>query len=211
MAYFRQVFLFAALAVLLGAADALAQPPVYRVVNVAPSDVLNIRECADPGSTIVGQLSPHARRVDVLEEADGWGRIVTGDARGWVSMAYLAPMERPSIAGLDAPGGFQCSGAEPFWGLRIDDAGEAEFDSAMTENGRRRLAVTEARTADGRFEPYLYRFTGDADGFALITRTACSDGMSDIGYGWRAFVELRSKRDQPVRFLEGCCRTVITD
>lgn len=88
----------------------MAQPALYRVVNVDSHDVLNVRQTPSPTSAIVGALPPGTRRVEVLEARHGWGRILMPGGEGWVSLAYLAEMERADIAGHTAPGGFSCAG-----------------------------------------------------------------------------------------------------
>ncbi|WP_300543280.1 SH3 domain-containing protein [Maricaulis sp.] len=189
----------------LTAGTAHARPDVHRVVNVDQTDVLNIRETPSPTSAIVATLSPNARMVEVLETRHGWGRVVVRGGEGWVSLAYLAAMDRTPIPGQGAPGGFRCAGTEPFWGLDIGTDGTGRYHDMMSLGEERAIAVSESRTASGRFQPFVYRFGGEAGGVAVVTEGMCSDGMSDRQYGWRAYVD--AEDGEGVRFVEGCCWT----
>lgn len=193
------------LAVLMTAGPAQAQPAVYRVVNVDSHDVLNVRRTPSPTSALVGSLPPGASRVEVLETRHGWGRVLLRGAEGWVSLAYLAEDERPDIPGQSAPGGFACAGTEPFWGLEIDAGGQGRFNDAMSMGEERGLEVSDVRTARGRMYPFVYRFEGEVTGFALVSPQACSDGMSERGYGWRVSADVEDGEGR--RLLDGCCWT----
>jgi uncharacterized protein YgiM (DUF1202 family) len=111
----------------LFAGTASAQPQLYRVVNVASDDVLNIRAEPTASSAVVGAFSPGTQRVQVLREEAGWGRVSAGESMGWVSLAYLDPMEQPGAGDWDAPGALMCGGNEPFWGVRIGEDGSASY------------------------------------------------------------------------------------
>ena len=189
-------------AVLVGAA---AEAGVYRVVNVDESDVLNIRAAPDAGSEIVGALAPGAAMIEVVEEHAGWARIITGEGHGWVSMAYLEPIMRPVTRG-GAPLALQCSGTEPFWGLALDGDESVRFYDGMGSGEEVAARLTESREAQSRPWPFVYYFEGDVSGVAVLDRAQCSDGMSDIDYVWRAYVDVRDG-ENGARFLEGCCRT----
>lgn len=199
------IALAAGLAGLGAAPPAVAQVSIHRVVNVAPSDVLNIRATPSPTSAIVGSLAPGTSQVEVLERRHGWGRVLVDGGEGWVSLAYLAESERAAIPGLDAPGGFACAGTEPFWGLTIGTDGSGSWNDLATLGEARAVSVDDARTAGNRHEPFVYRFSGEAEGMAVLSREACSDGMSDIAYGWRAYVDVADGAGR--RFVTGCCRT----
>lgn len=194
-----------AIAGMAASGAAMAQPALYRVVNVDSHDVLNVRQTPSPTSAIVGELPPGTARVEVLEARHGWGRILMRGGAGWVSLAYLAEMERTDIAGHTAPGGFSCAGTEPFWGLEVGMDGDGRFNDAMTLGEERDFRVTDARTARGRFYPYVYRFEGEAGGFAVIAPQACSDGMSDRAYGWHVVADIGDGEGR--RLLDGCCWT----
>lgn len=200
-----RIRLAAVLAVLALTAPVAAQPAIYRVVNVDADDVLNVRRTPSPTSAIVGGLAPGTRRVEVLEARYGWGRVLLSGGEGWVSLAYLAQSERADIPGQSAPGGFSCAGTEPFWGLDIGASGEGQFSDAMSMGEDRPFRVGDARTARGRFTPYVYRFEGEASGFAVIEARTCSDGMSDRDYGWHVVADVADGEGR--RLLDGCCWT----
>ena len=197
--------LAALLAILVVAAPLAAQPATYRVVNVDADDVLNVRRTPSPTSAIIGSLAPGTARVEVLEERYGWGRVLLPGADGWVSLAYLAQTERSAIPGHSAPGGFSCAGTEPFWGLEIGTGGEGRFNDALSLGEDRPFRIVDARTARGRFTPYVYRFEGEATGFAVIEARRCSDGMSERGYGWHVSADVGDGEGR--RLLDGCCWT----
>ena len=189
----------------IASGPAMAQPAVYRVVNVDSTDVLNVRRTPSPTSAIVGALPPGAGRVEVLETRHGWGRILMRGGEGWVSLAYLAEAERAMIDGHSAPGGFSCAGTEPFWGLEIGVDGTGAFNDAMTLGEERAFRIADARTARGRLHPYVYHFGGEASGFAVVTPRACSDGMSERDYGWHVVADIGDGEGR--RLLDGCCWT----
>lgn len=208
MRAFLSGLILAATALTAGGA-AVAQPALYRVVNIDSTDVLNVRRTPSPTSAIVGALPPGAERVEVLETRHGWGRILMRRGEGWVSLAYLAETERAAIEGHAAPGGFSCAGTEPFWGLDIGVDGTGAFNDAMTVGEEREFRIEDARTARGRFYPYVYHFDGEASGFAVIAPQACSDGMSERGYGWHVVADIGDGEGR--RLLDGCCWTPVAE
>ena len=197
----------AMIAVFLIAAPVAAQPSLYRVVNVASDDVLNIRSQPSAGSALVGAFSPGTERVEVLAIQSGWGRVVAGEGMGWVNLAYMEPMDQPRAGDWDAPGALSCGGTEPFWGATIGADGSASFYDAYSYGENRALTLTDARTASARPWPHHYSFTGAAEGDLVVDVQQCSDGMSDRDYPWRAYLYVRDQEGGP-RFMEGCCRTL---
>jgi uncharacterized membrane protein len=188
-----------------------AQPLSYRVVDVEAGDTLNIRAEPDAAAAIVAELAHDAWPVEIVEHRDGWGRLIgIGDSPGWVSMSYLEEMYRSGIGDGNAPGGLQCVGTEPFWSLTIDADGSGVWADAMSYGEDRPVHVSHSQTADVRPYPYLYEFEGAITGFAVVDAQSCSDGMSDIEYGWRAYVRLRDAEGGR-RFVEGCCYTPLPD
>ncbi|RKQ95568.1 SH3 domain-containing protein [Maricaulis maris] len=196
------------LAIVFACGTAQAQPQLYRVVNVDQTDTLNVRATANPTAAIVDTLSPNASRVEVLEERHGWGRVIAGEGEGWINLAYLLRMERPAIGEFDAPGGLQCSGTEPFWGLQLHESGDATYYDGESLGAELALNVVDARTARARPDPHVYYLSGAAEGVAVIASGQCSDGMSDRRYGWQASVDMRSP-DGVSRLVQGCCFTPV--
>lgn len=61
-----------------------------RVVNVAPNDVLNIRERPSNQSRIIGIISPNATGVEYRGQKTGnWLLVYFGNAEGWVHKKYV--------------------------------------------------------------------------------------------------------------------------
>ncbi|HEX9470195.1 MAG TPA: N-acetylmuramoyl-L-alanine amidase [Bradyrhizobium sp.] len=66
------------------------EPPTYRVVKVAPPDVLNIRSGPDADLSIVGTIPPDGRGVRIVGACSGqWCEVDYRGARGWVSRQFL--------------------------------------------------------------------------------------------------------------------------
>jgi hypothetical protein len=67
----------------------------YRVVNVQPNDVLNIRGDTGENKPIIGSIPPDGRGIQVINKGrgvtGGWVRIKYKDAEGWVNSYYLTP------------------------------------------------------------------------------------------------------------------------
>ena len=192
---------------LLLASPVWAPPALFQVVNVDAHDVLNIRATPSPTAAITGELRPGARSVEVLETRHGWGRILHGESSGWISLAYLDPMERPVVSGFQAPAGFTCAGTEPFWGLSVAPDGELVRHDMLTLGEERMSRITDARRARGRQEPFIYHFAGEGSGMLLVRSGQCSDGMSERAYGWQAVLDVRD--EDGARLMEGCCWTEI--
>lgn len=175
-------------------------PELFRVTGVTAGDTLNVREAPSASAADIGDLAPGAV-VEVLgPDPEGrWGRIIHEGGNGWVSLAYLAPADRGRVGASEVPAGLLCAGTEPFWSLRVDHDRLTYEDP---ESAPRAIPLTFATAASGRRGyPALLRGEDAAGRVDLIVRPeACSDGMSDITYGWAAEVAW------PDRFLAGCCR-----
>src|SRR5689334_9729149 len=63
----------------------------FRVVYVAPDDVLNMRAGPSVGYAIVGRIPPGGRGVRVVGRCRDWCPVSYHGASGWVNPAYLAP------------------------------------------------------------------------------------------------------------------------
>ena len=85
--------------------SAPAPEPAFMVVNVAPGDVLNVREGPSAHFEVVGGLPPGSRGVTVTGACQSrWCPVEHPSARGWVNSTYLA-REEPPGAQTDAPAG----------------------------------------------------------------------------------------------------------
>lgn len=171
-------------------------PTLFDVTGVAADDVLNIRAQPNAGAEIVGTLAHDATNVEVVDEASGWGRVNSGEASGWASMAYLAyrvDVWKPR----ELPDGFRCYGTEPFWGLERQGEQLLLSRPDSEEDARPIQAVL----GTGVFRDPMRAIL--AEGMTVTsTRAICSDGMSDRLFGLEAHVILQG--NDPL-MLSGCC------
>ena len=174
-------------------------PASFSVTGVAADDVLNIRREPSSQSEIIGQLGPYTINIEVLalSENGKWGKVGVPEGNGWVAMAFLDPI--PPTDPNHVPRPLSCLGTEPFWSVSLYPRG-AEYNSPDT--GAIPLTVTEEAVAREGF------FVRLEEGPSLIhtlivTREACSDGMSDRSYGFatRMFVEAPDGNQA----VSGCC------
>ncbi|MFN4154427.1 MAG: COG3650 family protein [Paracoccaceae bacterium] len=180
-------------------ASAQSFPAAYSVTGVAANDVLNIRAEPSAKAGIMGEIGPYGLNIEVLElSSDGkWGKVGMPEGGGWVSMAYLDPIE-PEDPHL-VPRPLSCFGTEPFWSVSLYPRG-AEYNSPDT--GAVPMTVLHEAVASQGFlirleeGPTLNRTL-------VVAREGCSDGMSDRLYGFatRMFTEAPDGNDS----LHGCC------
>ena len=99
-----------------------------------------------------------------------------------------------------------CSGTEPFWGLKI---GGGKIVLSEPDRGDTRLLTVAPRAAQGRpadfVRVYQTRTLGAKRQYVTIVirkadNNSCSDGMSDTAYPYSAIVI------KPSGVLEGCCK-----
>ncbi len=159
-------------------AAAGAFPALYDVVGVASNDVLNIRAKPAASSDIIGAL-PHAQKgVEVVrrDPTGRWGLVNTGERSGWVSMRFLA--QQPRQAGFGEARPLFCSGTEPFWSVQIGRDQSLRFD--LMGESQRTLAQESRLDPAGRSDKYAAVWgSSDSRIVGVMTRTSCSDGMSD--------------------------------
>ncbi len=189
-----------ALALLWLAAPLRAEvyPALHDVTGVAANDVLNIRAEPDAGSPVIGTLDPNARSVEVIAVTDGWALVNIDESSGYASMRFLARSAEPDWTALERP--LTCLGTEPFWSLEIDPAaGETRFRTPEDEAAHTApITVTWPAMPGSRTAAVAL-----PDGLAVLAPAACSDGMSDRGYGIAADLFLTGP--DPAH-LSGCCR-----
>ena len=84
-------------------ADAIEGTRTYRVVAVAPDDVLNMRAGPSMGYPIVGAIPPGGRGVRLVGGCREWCPVSYNGATGWVNGRYLAvdPAVAPFARRLD--------------------------------------------------------------------------------------------------------------
>lgn len=177
-------------------------PALYSVTNVAPDDVLNIRELPQASAEIVGSFTPDQAGIEVvaLSNDSKWGQVNVDERAGWVSLRYLA--RDPGQGWGHMPWPLDCYGTEPFWGLFTD--GENELVLQHMDEHTSRFLITMTTGVTGRSDRFWIRGE-DGHGEALLTvrRQECYDGMSDRAYGLELDV-LIDHTDGPYA-LSGCC------
>ncbi|MFM8376240.1 MAG: COG3650 family protein [Phenylobacterium sp.] len=174
----------------------------YAVSGAGP---LALRAGPDPGAEAATSLPAGARDLVLTgRRAEGpggdlWEILPPGDA----DRPAWAPAERLAPGSPDAaPFPLQCSGTEPFWGLRLS-GGQAR----MSRPGARDqlLAAGPRRAAAGDPRVYVQKLSGPGrtPGQVVVLRRAagCSDGMSDLSYPYETVVTTPSGE-----VLSGCCR-----
>lgn len=187
--------------VFLGLAPVSAQdlPDRYRVSDVAPNDVLNIRSDPNAASDIIGAFGPYALNVEVLRTLDGWGQVPTPEGMGWVSMRFLAPNPWPTN---EVPRPLSCSGTEPFWTFTMWPRGTEYRELAINDGRPRPQTLLSEDVSDGGFlirtreGPTLERTL-------IVNARACSDGMSDRPFGMTAVIFTQAPDGNYVQ--NGCC------
>lgn len=99
----------------------------------------------------------------------------------------------------------ECSGTEPFWGLKIGE----KIVLSEPDRGEASLLTVAPRAAQGRpadlVRVYQTRTLGAKRQYVTIVirkadKNSCSDGMSDTAYPYSAIVI------KPSGVLEGCCK-----
>jgi uncharacterized membrane protein len=199
-------YLIGGLAALILSGSSFAQEPTYwQVMGVAADDTLNVRAEPNASADIVMEFAPGAGPIEVIEVRDGWAGVSTDRAEwgmGWVSTAYLERVE-PAEWMSGVPAGLQCGGTEPFWGVSQSDDG-LELDAFWRTPEMQSLEVTGSGRAHSIGYPAVLELD-EGVATALFEPRACSDGMSDITYGWSLVLILRGESGDP-SILSGCCR-----
>lgn len=183
-------------------AESLLFPALYNVKDVALNDVLNVRQGAGASHPVIETLDPNQRDIEIIRlSMDGkWGLIGYPAGSGWASMRYLS--RQPGQEGTDLPRPMSCGGNEPFWGLEFSLRG-----NDFNEPGElpHILPTVWEGIPDG-MPPISYGVKmarDNAEINAIITRSQCSDGMSEKEYGFEINAILSGALGN--RMLTGCC------
>ena len=131
--------------------------PTYRVVSVAPDDVLNMRAGPSVGYPIVGRIPPSGRGVRLLSRCREWCPVSYNGTSGWVNSAYLAA--EPSEARRDTDG---------------------DGDPAVPPNARGYLAVEPPPARRRAQLPSHWQVTGVAEGESLKVHDGPSPSTSVV-------------------------------
>lgn len=191
--------------VLGGMASAVPTPDPGLNYAAAGPGPLRLRAGPGPGAAVVATLPAGTRDIVLTgrraegEGGEAWEVLAPGaaDRPAWAAAAQLSP-------GTSGPADFplQCSGTEPFWGLRLSGS-----TARMSRPGRgdQAFAAGSRQVAAGDPRVHVRRLSGpgrEAGQVVVIRRAAgCTDGMSDLSYPYEAVVTLPSGE-----VLAGCCR-----
>ncbi len=94
----------------------------------------------------------------------------------WLSACATPAPQAPPVQAA-----YRVVGTEPFWGIRVD--GDALHFTTLDDQAGKHLRADSAPSADG----VRYEGSDGATAFRLdLQRGACSDGMSDRSYAYRA-------------------------
>ncbi|WP_420432899.1 SH3 domain-containing protein [Hyphobacterium sp.] len=193
---------FVCAAMLLAASPGFAQTPYetdyFNVTGVAPDDMLNIRAEPDAAAEIIGTLAHDAQFVEVTDVSGNWAQVSSDERAGWAAIAYLERADPPWLeTGL--PVGLSCGGTEPFWSAAVNEE-SFEFNAYWQEPESVSYPIEAAPRARSIGYPVFLML--DGGGVAVAEPRHCSDGMSDLPYGWTLHIVLPGQYD---RALDGCC------
>ena len=178
-------------------------PTYYRVSDVAANDVLNIRANPDFSAEILGNFAPDAEPVEVLIRHEGWGYVALGERMGWVSMKFLTNIEVPRVGNGPIPVGLSCGGTEPFWGFQVE-AKQVNYSQMGMDAQNFSIVATDHFSGFAGQDGFIQASGAQSMFTAIINTSQCSDGMSDVDYGWRVDVVLTGV-SETVGY-SGCCR-----
>jgi uncharacterized membrane protein len=119
------------------------------------------------------------------------------EADGTFTVHRVDTLQAKTMLNACVPYEFWCHGTEPFWSLQISEAEGGIFFKNMADETGIQYAWTEPHT-DG-VTSWVYEANGDERPLKIvIKKTKCSDGMSDIEYGYSAEITIGSNT------LRGC-------
>lgn len=174
-------------------------PALYDVIGVAADDVLNIRQSPTADAAIVGSYSPDRTAIEVLRRdvSGSWAQVNVGERTGWTSMRFLQASGSggvfPDVSSL------HCAGTEPFWSLDAPRNQAAKF--RLFDNPTQDYPSVGWHAATGRGDRVLLDLA--AGTAAVVRQVACSDGMSERGYGLQ--VDLIIGFGSQPKLFTGCC------
>jgi uncharacterized protein YgiM (DUF1202 family)/uncharacterized membrane protein len=184
----------------VGAPDRGVLPAPFTVTNVSANDVLNIRRKPSAGSEILSNFVPN-QVVTVLEHTNnGWAKVSVGENVGFVNASFLTRGGGVQTAeGMQL--GLSCGGTEPFWTLNIDTNGAIAYDSLV--GGAEPVTTLTSVSASPGSNVYPFNFAA-APYSGVLSQQVCSDGMSDIQYGW-GLTLIKPNPNGGWVTLNGCC------
>lgn len=176
-------------------------PSIYSVTGVSGGDKLWVRNKPTHKSASISNRSPN-EAIAVLAWLDnGWAKVTVGQNIGYVSGRYLTRGGgQQTLNGFSL--GLTCAGTEPFWALDFNTDKTITFKRADRPNPRLVGLQMTAPSAATSTYPYSFRagrFSGSLD------QEICSDGMSNISYGWSLRL-VRTRQNGSAASMYGCCR-----
>lgn len=197
-----------ALCLSLMAGTAFAQstnlPDLFKVVDVAASDKLNIRSQPSATSDVVGAFEPNQQNIEVVQQSsDGsWSLVNSGEATGWVATQFLAAQPDVWQSG-QLPKTLICSGTEPFWSLSTSNQ---TLTFAPMEGGEQTYSGAQIldRGFEGDRNRVILAKDGEREITAVIRPGQCNDGMSDRRFGLSATLIFQGA-GTPANVNYGCC------
>lgn len=173
-------------------------PALYDVTGVTAGDVLNIRSGPSATAPVIGMFQPNETGIEVIATDPGgsWGQVNTGEMAGWTSLRYLNRQDgNPDYAFAQ---NLQCFGTEPFWSLDLMQGQGATL--AFLGEPDQSLPAGLLNISENRRDRFV---TGlGAKALVVVSRGACSDGMSDRQYGLSVDLVIL---EPGIRLLSGCC------
>jgi hypothetical protein len=154
----------------------------YAVSNVAPDDVLNVREEPRGSSQKLGSLAFNKDIVEIVStnSAGSWGMVRMGEHMGWTSMRYLRPTRVTTFEGTNIPIGLRCFLEEPFVTYTFGAGVMIENKPGTT---KRHMPIVEIVPNDTLYKVYFeasdivrnMNFTMDPKGTST---------MADVSFFW---------------------------
>lgn len=189
----------------LGGLSAISTPDPGLRYSVDGPGPLVLRAAPDPAAPQAGALAAGSVGLVLTGRVSGSGEGAfweilppgAGDRPAWVAARRLVAGDPDP-----APPVLQCSGTEPFWGLKLA-AGEARMSRPGAPDGLMKAGPRRMAAGDPRVEVRRLSAPGRGVGQVVVIRrtSGCSDGMSDLTYPYETVVTAPSGE-----VLSGCCR-----
>ncbi len=176
--------------------------PEYYQVSASLTAHLNVRAEPSASARDIGDLNPGARPIEVLktDPTGEWGHIVWQETTGWVALRFLERITLPQLQDTIVPIGLICAGTEPFWTMEIESPDNAVLS---TEASSTPMSINTVSTSRNRNQHpvALELLSKNHTNVTVLSRQACSDGLTNIQYNWAAEIIIQPE----FNLLSGCC------
>lgn len=189
----------------LGGASALSTPDPGLLYSVDGPAAVVLYAAPDPGAARAGTLPAGSGGLALTGRISGSGEGAlweilppgAGDRPAWVPAQRLVPGAADPATPV-----LQCSGTEPFWGLKLA-GGEARMSRPGAPDRTLKAGSRQRAAGDTRVDVWRLSGPGRSPGQVVVIRrpSGCSDGMSDLAYPYETVVTTPSGE-----VLSGCCR-----